>query len=67
VALLLPGPEWAAIGDRARLHVRRRFTLEAMKRQTLEVYDRLLGSDLAVRFSVANTTRMGAAEARGPA
>jgi glycosyltransferase involved in cell wall biosynthesis len=67
VALLLPGPEWAAIGDRARLHVRRRFTLEAMKRQTLEVYDRLLGSDLAVRFSVANTTRTGAAEARGPA
>ncbi|MGE5511937.1 MAG: glycosyltransferase family 4 protein [Bacteroidota bacterium] len=46
-ALALSGPERAVIGERARAHVRQRFTLEAMKRQTLEVYDRLLGTDLA--------------------
>jgi hypothetical protein len=45
--------ERAAIGDRARAHVIGRFTLEAMKRQTLEVYDGLLGTSLAHNFSVA--------------
>ncbi len=40
-----------AIGARARDHVARNFALSSMQRQTLSVYDRLLGTHLADRFS----------------
>jgi glycosyltransferase involved in cell wall biosynthesis len=50
-ALSVTAEQRVAIGRRARLHVLEDFTLEAMKRRTLEVYDRLLGSHLAARFA----------------
>lgn len=43
----------AAMGRRARAHVLARFTLRAMKEQTLAVYDQLLGTDLRARFVAA--------------
>jgi glycosyltransferase involved in cell wall biosynthesis len=49
-ALTLPPAERAAIGRRARAHVLANFTLDAMKRSTLEVYDELLGTRLAAGF-----------------
>ena len=45
-----PWAERAAIGDRARAHVLAQFTVEAMQRRTLAVYDRLLGSSLERGF-----------------
>lgn len=39
------------IGMRARDHVARNFSLIAMQRRTLSVYDRLLGTHLAERFN----------------
>ncbi|MGQ0673945.1 MAG: glycosyltransferase family 4 protein [Hyphomicrobium sp.] len=36
-----------AMGDRARSHVLQAFSLDAMRRQTLEVYDSLIGTCLA--------------------
>jgi glycosyltransferase involved in cell wall biosynthesis len=39
-----------AIGDRARANVVEHFTLEAMKAATLQVYDELLGTNLAASF-----------------
>lgn len=47
----------ADLGARARAHVTARFTLEAMKLATLEVYDELLGSRLAeaLRQSTVST------------
>lgn len=39
-----------AMGDRARAHVMANFTLFAMKRSTLAVYDTLLGSAMVARF-----------------
>lgn len=65
--LSLSAHERTALGTRARLHVLENFTLDAMQRQTLEVYDRLLGSDLAARFAAAKATLLGVAEAPGPA
>jgi glycosyltransferase involved in cell wall biosynthesis len=53
VALSLRAADRTALGNRARLHVLENFTLDAMKRQTLQVYDRLLGSDLTARFAGA--------------
>lgn len=53
VALSLRASDRTALGSRARLHALENFTLDAMKRQTLRVYDRLLGSDLAARFTDA--------------
>ncbi len=41
------------LGERAIQNVQTRFTLEQMKRQTLEVYDELLGSKLAEAFDYA--------------
>lgn len=41
-ALTLPDSERSALGDRARRHVRERFSLEAMTSATLQVYARLL-------------------------
>lgn len=46
-ALALPGEVRAAMGARGAADIRARFTLERMKRQTLEVYDRLLGTAMA--------------------
>lgn len=48
-ALALTGRERSELGARARAHVRANFTLDSMKRATLEVYDELLGTDLAQR------------------
>ncbi|MCK5090105.1 MAG: glycosyltransferase, partial [Hyphomicrobiaceae bacterium] len=47
-ALALPPKERARMGARARAHVLDSFSLKAMKEQTLKVYDRLLGTKLAV-------------------
>lgn len=60
-ALTMSREERAAMGSRARSHVVGRFTLEAMKRQTLEVYDHLLGTSLAERFSEAKKADSSAA------
>ena len=51
-ALALPAPERAALAGRARAHVVAQFTVEAMQRRTLAVYDRLLGTVLERRFQV---------------
>jgi len=48
-ALALTEQERSALGMRARAHVAANFTLDAMKRATLAVYDELLGTDLASR------------------
>ena len=49
-ALALPAPEREALAGRARAHVVAQFTVEAMQRRTLAVYDRLLGTVLERRF-----------------
>jgi glycosyltransferase involved in cell wall biosynthesis len=49
-ALTLAPADRAAMGDRARAHVRAQFTVAAMQRSTLAVYDRLLGTGLEQRF-----------------
>jgi glycosyltransferase involved in cell wall biosynthesis len=49
-ALALTDAARTEIGGRARRHVLAHFTLAAMQRQTLAVYDRLLGSALERRF-----------------
>jgi glycosyltransferase involved in cell wall biosynthesis len=46
-ALALDPEQRSALGLRARAHVLSKFTLDAMCRQTLEVYDSLLGTSLA--------------------
>jgi glycosyltransferase involved in cell wall biosynthesis len=46
-ALALTPDERARMGARARAHVAERFSLDVMKRQTLQVYDQLLGTHLA--------------------
>jgi glycosyltransferase involved in cell wall biosynthesis len=46
-ALALAPEERAAMGARARAHVTSAFSLNAMKRQTLQVYDALLGTHMA--------------------
>ena len=46
-ALAMSPAERAQMGTRAEADIRARFTLDRMKRQTLEVYDRLLGTSLA--------------------
>jgi len=48
-ALALKPDERARLGARAREHVLEAFSLKAMKQQTLEVYDSLLGTKLAAR------------------
>lgn len=49
-ALALSEPERAAMGARARAHVLASFTVESLQRQTLMVYDGLLGTVLERRF-----------------
>jgi glycosyltransferase involved in cell wall biosynthesis len=48
-ALALAPEERAAMGARAHAHVTGAFSLDAMKRQTLQVYDALLGTHMAPR------------------
>lgn len=49
-ALAMSDAQHDAMGARAIASIAARFTVEAMQRQTLEVYDGLLGTDLARRF-----------------
>ncbi len=49
-ALALSPVTRAEMGARAVTDIRARFTLEAMKRQTLAVYDRVLGTGLVARL-----------------
>lgn len=51
--LAISPSDHAAMGRRARAHVLARFTLRAMKAQTLAVYDQLLGTELRSRFMSA--------------
>ena len=53
VALALDPAARAAMAGRARAHVLAQFTVEAMQRRTLAVYDRLLGTFLERRFAEA--------------
>ncbi len=53
-ALALAGPARTAMGNRARAHVMAHFTVQAMQRRTLAVYDRLLGTSLERRFAEAS-------------
>ncbi|MEI9900945.1 MAG: glycosyltransferase family 4 protein [Hyphomicrobium sp.] len=46
-ALAMPGTEYTRMGQRAREHVLKSFSLRQMKQQTLQVYDELLGTNLA--------------------
>lgn len=52
-ALALSAESRAAMGERARRHVLAAFSLAAMQRQTLAVYDSLLGTHLAEAFERA--------------
>jgi glycosyltransferase involved in cell wall biosynthesis len=49
--LALAPAERPAMGERARRHVLANFTIEAMQRRTLAVYDRLLGTALVGYFN----------------
>lgn len=49
-ALSMPPSERAAMGRRCRARILATFSLEAMRRATLAVYDELLGTDLARRL-----------------
>jgi glycosyltransferase involved in cell wall biosynthesis len=61
-ALNLPPLERSAMAERARRHVLARFTIEAMQRRTLAVYDRLLGTELENRFNEACSHSRGQPE-----
>lgn len=50
-ALAMPDDQRQAMSARAIASIAARFTVAAMQRQTLEVYDSLLGTHLAARFS----------------
>jgi len=54
LALALPADERAAMGGRGRAHVLAHFTVQAMQRRTLAVYDRLAGTALERRFVEAS-------------
>lgn len=49
-ALSLSADDHRALGDRARSHVLTSFSLDAMRRETLAVYDEVLGTRLAATF-----------------
>jgi glycosyltransferase involved in cell wall biosynthesis len=55
-ALAMSPADHDAMGRRARAHVLAHFTLQAMKEQTLAIYDQLLGTDLRARFMSAAVT-----------
>jgi len=48
-ALALSQPARAALGDRARRHAVQNFSVGAMQKRTLAIYDRLLGTNLHAR------------------
>jgi glycosyltransferase involved in cell wall biosynthesis len=48
--LAMPGGQRGAVAARARRHVGEHFSLQAMQRGTLSVYDRLLGTRLSAAF-----------------
>ncbi len=50
-ALGLPPGDLAALRERSRQRVLDHFSLDAMRRETLDVYDRLLGTDLKSSYS----------------
>lgn len=52
-ALALPPEQRARMGECARAHVLGAFSLDAMKRQTLAVYDALLGTHLAAQMQAS--------------
>ena len=66
VALALAPAERPAMAGRARAHVLAQFTVEAMQRRTLAVYDRLLGTLLERRFADAPADRQATAIPRQP-
>jgi glycosyltransferase involved in cell wall biosynthesis len=49
-ALALSPADRAEMGERGRRHVLAHFSVEALQRRTLSVYDQLLGTDLARRY-----------------
>jgi glycosyltransferase involved in cell wall biosynthesis len=53
--LALPPASRAEMGERARLHALAKFTVRGMQRQTLSVYDRLLGTRLVDHFAAMST------------
>jgi glycosyltransferase involved in cell wall biosynthesis len=59
-ALALPAEERRAMGGRGRAHVLAHFTVQAMQRRTLAVYDRLLASALEGRFAAASAPAVDA-------
>jgi glycosyltransferase involved in cell wall biosynthesis len=61
-ALALAPEARAEMGRRARIHVLGSFSLDAMRRKTLAVYDQLLGSKLVSRFEAA----LGATDPSAP-
>jgi glycosyltransferase involved in cell wall biosynthesis len=68
-ALALTGAERAAIGGRARAHVLALFTVQAMQRRTLAVYDRLLNTVLERNYlqaSAPRSARPAPGETRSP-
>jgi glycosyltransferase involved in cell wall biosynthesis len=56
-ALAMSGTEHTRMGQRAREHVLKSFSLRQMKQQTLQVYDQLLGTKLAVDDAHVTTDR----------
>jgi glycosyltransferase involved in cell wall biosynthesis len=57
-ALVLTPEKRSAIGSAARRHVLESYTVEAMQRRTLAVYDRLLGTSLLKAFSARAAPRI---------
>ncbi len=53
IAMTLTPEARQAMGRRGRAHVENRFTLAKLQHDTLAVYDRLLGTNLAPRFLAA--------------
>ena len=53
-ALAMAPADLARMGQRAREHVLSSFSLKQMKRQTLEVYDELLGTSLTKAFDASS-------------
>ncbi len=66
-ALGLPSAQRTAMGARAQAHVARHFTLDAMKRATLAVYDEKLRWGLQERFIGADTSTGGSTRLAPPA
>ena len=63
-ALAMPDTERSRMGERARSHIAQRFTVAAMQRRTLAVYDEVLRTQLERAF--AEATIGGPASTGGP-